>query len=147
MNPADHSFGKEHRLCGKKRIDRLFVEGRSFFAYPFRCVWSVDGDPAGTELSDQAPCARILVSVAKKNHKRAVVRNKLKRRIREAYRLNRHRWEGLALPEGRSLSVAFIYTPKEILEYSVIEHGVVKILSEIRKRLAPGAGLPVRAAD
>jgi ribonuclease P protein component len=144
VNPADHSFGKEHRLCGKKRIDRLFAGGRSFFAYPFRCVWSVAGEEGA---AGDGPYARILISVAKKNHKRAVARNKLKRRTREAYRLNRHRWEGLALPPGRILNIALIYTPKEILEYSVIEHGVVKILSEIRKRLAPGADLPAGAAD
>jgi ribonuclease P protein component len=143
MNPSDHSFGKEHRLCGKKRIDRLFAEGRSFFAYPFRCVWTAT-DPAPDKAG--AP-VQILISVGKKNHKRAVARNKLKRRIREACRLNRYGWADISGPDGRIVTVALIYTSKEILEYSVIEHGVVKVFSEIRKRLAPGADLPVRAAD
>lgn len=142
MNP-DRSFGKAHRLCGKKRIDRLFAEGQSFFAYPFRCVWTVM-DPEWEKVS--AP-VQILISVGKKNHKRAVVRNKLKRRIREAYRLNRPCWEDVSSSQGRIVTVALLYTSKEILEYSVIEHGVVKVLSEIRKRLASGADLPVRAAD
>ncbi len=143
MNPSHHRFGKAHRLCGKKQIDRLFAQGQSFFAYPFRCVWTT-AEPVPDKAS--AP-VQILISVGKKNHKRAVARNKLKRRIREAYRLNRHHPNDISGPDGRIVTVALLYTSKEILEYSVIEHGIVKVLSEIRKRLAPDADLSVRAAD
>lgn len=144
MSAPDHRFGKQHRLCGKKRIDRLFEQGQSFFAYPFRCVWMVTDEGDAPEEGD-ALCPQMLVSVGKKNHKRAVARNTLKRRTREAYRLNRR--ADLALIGGRRLAVAFLYTPKEILEYAVIEHGVVKALAEIRKRLAPTGGAPAGAAD
>ncbi len=140
---VDHSFGKEHRLCGKKAIDRLFAEGCSFFVHPFRCVWSVlDPDP----MRETAP-VRILISVGKKNHKRAVARNKIKRRIREAYRLNRHRWEPVPLPEGKRLIVALIYGSKEILEYKTIEDGLVRLFTELGKRLATDGDRPVRPAD
>lgn len=101
---------------------------------------------AGREMAE----VQILVSVSKRNHKRAVARNKLKRRIREACRLNRHRWGEpgqLGLPEGRRLVLAFIYSSKEILEYSTIEHGVVKAIREIQKRLAAGVDLSVHPAD
>jgi len=147
MSAPDRRFGKQHRLCGKKRIDRLFAQGQSFFAYPFRCVWMVVGEAAAEtrEGLSESPCAQMLVSVSKKNHKRAVARNTLKRRTREAYRLNRR--DDLALADGRRLAVAFLYTSKEILDYAVIEHGVVKALAEIHKRLAPGVGAPVHAAD
>jgi ribonuclease P protein component len=143
MPPADHSFGKEHRLHGAKRIDRLFAEGRSFFAFPFRCVWTVASPPP------ERPCApvQILISVGKRNHKRAVARNILKRRTREAYRLNRHRWDDLALPDGRVILLALIYTPKEILTYSAIEHGVVKALTDIHRRLETDRRRTVHPAD
>ncbi len=141
-NAVDYSFGKEHRLCGKKSIDGLFAQGYSFFVYPFRCVWSVvDPDP----LRETAP-VQILISVGKKNHKRAVARNKLKRRIREAYRLNRSRWE-MPLPQGKRLIVALIYGSKEILEYKTIEDGLVGLFTELRKRLAADGDRAVRRAD
>lgn len=142
MDIIDYSFGKKHRLSSRTLIERLFGEGCSFFAYPFRCVWLVTGpDP----YRETAP-VQVLVSVSKRNHKRAVARNKIKRRVREAYRLNRHRFE-MPLPDNKRLVVAFIYSPKDILEYSAIEHGVVKSISEIQKRLAAGTDLSVRSAD
>lgn len=90
---------------------------------------------------------QILVSVGKKNHKRAVARNKLKRRTREAYRLNRHLWEGISLPENEHLVLGLIYGSKEILQYTAIEHGVVKAIAEIRKQLAADRDPAFRPAD
>ena len=143
MDAINHSFSKKHRLSSHTLIERLFGGGCSFFAYPLRCVWMITEPAPGKEMAD----VQILVSVSKKNHKRAVARNKLKRRIREAYRLNRHHWGELALPENKRLVLAFIYSSKEILEYSTIEHGVVKAISEIQKRLAAGIDLSVCPAD
>lgn len=138
----DFSFGKEYRLCGKKSVDRLFAEGRSFFAAPFRCVWLiVEPDPA----RKTAP-VQVLISVPKKNHKRAVARNKLKRRIREAYRLNRHAF-GLQAIEGQRVVVGLLYNSREILDYQTIEDGLVRLFTELGRRLAAGADRPVRAAD
>ena len=143
MSTTDHSFGKEHRLCGKKRIDRLFAEGRSFFAHPFRCVWmEVEPDV----YREMAP-VQVLVSIGKRNHKRAVARNKIKRRTREAYRLNRHRWEGAPLAKDKRLIVGLLYSSKEILDYSTIEHGVVRAIAEIRKQLAADRDPAVCGAD
>lgn len=143
MTSIDYSFGKKHRLSSHTLINRLFGEGSAFFAYPFRCVWLLSEPVSGRESAE----VQILVSVSKRNHKRAVVRNKLKRRIREAYRLNRHCLSGLNLPEGKQLVLAFVYSSKDILDYSTIEYGVIKMLSEIQKRIASGIDLSVRSSD
>ena len=145
-NAVDYSFGKEHRLCGKKSIDGLFAQGRSFFVHPFRCVWLVVEGDLCTAPYQETWSVQILVSVGKKNHKRAVARNKLKRRIREAYRLNRSRWE-MPLPQGKRLIVALIYGSKETLEYKTIEDGLVRLFTELRKRLAADGDRAVRRAD
>lgn len=79
--PLRNNFRKAERLCSHKALAELFAQGEAFLVYPIRCVYrrvEFDGEPM-----------RVLISAPKKNHRRAVHRNLLKRRIREAYRLNR----------------------------------------------------------
>lgn len=80
----DSGFGlkKAERLCGKKAIDALFAgtDSKSLSAYPIRIVFRPT-EEAGI---------RILVSVSKKRFRHAVDRNRVKRQLREAYRLNKH---------------------------------------------------------
>jgi ribonuclease P protein component len=73
------SFGKSERLSGQKLIDTLFSDGKSYVVPPFRIVWFK------YEITGVFP-VRLLISVSKKKIKKAVDRNLIKRRIREAYR-------------------------------------------------------------
>jgi ribonuclease P protein component len=77
-----YTFKKEERLCSKKLIEELFHNGSSFLLYPFRIVWLVHPLPA------EVP-AQVLINAPKRRFKKAVDRNLIKRRIREAYRLNK----------------------------------------------------------
>lgn len=112
-----HRFPKSRRLCSVKEIDNLLKRGKNLFAEPFRVTF-VKIDGKGQD--------KILISVPKRNFKRAVDRNLLKRRIREAYRLNR--------PEETDtthLHIMFVYTHKEILDFQHIEQQMVHILSKL----------------
>jgi ribonuclease P protein component len=108
-----HSFGKEERLNNKKSIQELFDKGSSFFLYPFKIFYIIDPlDGSGKN--------KILISVSKKLHKKAVDRNLIKRRIKEAYRLNKH----LISNDGRThqpLLIGFIFVAKQILTFNHIE--------------------------
>ena len=117
-----HTFSKSERLCAKKDITLLLNKGRYF---------SVDGIfrvcmRERTEASDggqaTAPKARLLISVPKRHFKRAVRRNLLKRRIREAYRRNK--------PES-PVDLMVIYLPAEVLEYGAIEAAIRKVVVHI----------------
>ncbi|MFW6246341.1 MAG: ribonuclease P protein component, partial [Tangfeifania sp.] len=76
------TFQKKEKLCSKKQFDKLFADGSSFLVYPLKVVF------IETELSGRYP-AQAAFTVSKKLFKSAVKRNLLKRRMREAYRLNK----------------------------------------------------------
>ena len=76
------TFRKNERLCRKTSIDELFSKGQSFFVYPFKISWIIAQEDEGSP-------AQVLISVPKRNFKKAVKRNQIKRLIREVYRKER----------------------------------------------------------
>ena len=72
-----------------------------------------------------------MVSVPKRLHKRANVRNLLKRRMREAYRLNKEPLREICIRENIRLSLGLLYTSGEIADYKTIEHAVRKIIKRL----------------
>lgn len=81
--PNTYTFSKEEHLCSKRLISLLFAKSSSFNLYPLRFVYyTPENLPPGS--------TQVLISVSKRYFKRAVDRNRLKRQIREAYRLNKH---------------------------------------------------------
>ncbi len=100
-------FRKEERLCSIKLIEQLYSQGSSFSFYPFRIIYSI-------QPIQEVP-AQIVISVPKRKFKRAVDRNKIKRRIKEVYR---HSKEDFLYPQlvekNISLHILIIYTGNEI---------------------------------
>jgi len=127
---ADLSFRKNERLCSKKIIEKLFPEGKSIFVFPLKIIF------IETQLPSKNP-VQAAFTVGKRNFKRAVQRNLIKRRMREAYRLNKSKFYD-EIGE-KQIAVFFIYTGKTILEYSQIEaavkKGMKKVLSELDTNL------------
>ena len=116
---------KPERLHSFGAIRRLFKEGQSGFVYPFRYMFYIE-DAAQSE-------AAILFSTPKKFHKRANKRNTIRRRMREAYRLNK---EVLTARLGnRRIELALIYSSKTIHDYKFIENALKKSLEQIASNL------------
>lgn len=118
----DFSFRKEERLCSKKIIDILFTEGISFLVFPLK-IQIIE-----TKLPVSLP-AQVAFIVSKKIFKKAIDRNMLKRRMREAYRLNKNDFY-INLKE-RQLAVFFIFIGKEIIGYKQIETAMKKAMKKI----------------
>lgn len=120
------TFPKQERLSWKRHIDLLFANGRSFVAFPLRVIYlPVEEDALSARAS-------VLISVPKKKFKRAVKRNLIKRRMREAYRIHKQElFDALANNRQRML-VAFLYLDKEILPFSEIEKVMQKALDILR---------------
>ena len=108
---------KEERLCSQKIIGELFTSGESFLAYPLKVVF------LKTDCSQAYP-AQAAFTVSKRNFKQAVKRNLLKRRMREAYRLNKPAFQDELALKNINLAMMFVYVGKDIAEYPAIEKGM-----------------------
>ena len=122
-----NALPKCERLCSLRALRRLFEEGRSGFVYPFRYTYLTE--------ESTSPSVEVLFSVPKRNHKRANKRNLLKRRMREAYRLNNAELKSEVQSRGKALDIALIYSSEEILPSTTIAHALTKILAEIAQRV------------
>lgn len=114
---AKLTFKKQERLHKEKLIQELFERGSSFYFYPFKVL--VKLNPDNTFRVHQ-----VLISVSRKNFKKAVDRNLIKRRIRESFRLNKN-----LLQATPKFLIAYIYTAKEILTFAQIQERLVKTLN------------------
>lgn len=123
MNLAHRNFNfpKKEKLTGKKLIEELFKDGSSFYNHPIRLKYL---------STDEYHYNRVLITVPKKNQSRAVDRNLTKRRIREAYRLNKNIL--LDSSEKRYL-LAIMYLSNEILSYKEIEDKLIQLLHRLSK--------------
>jgi ribonuclease P protein component len=122
---SNNSFGKTERLSSAKVIEKLFENGRKFSNYPFRIFWKVTDRNESTEI-------KVLVSVPKKFFSKAVERNLIKRRIREAYRKNKQiLYNGIKTNSSQSIELAFIYAGKDIIEYHELEIKIISALQNI----------------
>jgi ribonuclease P protein component len=106
-----YTFQREERLKSKKLIDQLFAKGKGISSNPVRLVYFLQ--------ESENPLPQVLFSVSKRNFKRAVDRNRIKRQMREVYRLHRDHY---FTPEAKNAYLlAFIYTAKEKIPYNILE--------------------------
>jgi len=113
------TFPKSERLHSKKLIEELFNKGSYFYLYPFRVTYFFQKESAEPN--------QLMVSVSKRKFKSAVSRNRIKRLMKEAYRLNKH----LLAPQG--CLVAIVYTSDEIPEFPFIQKRIQKAMRKLNE--------------
>ncbi len=138
MDTTFHTKGnrlyKAEKLCSTSAVSRMFECGSSFIAYPLRVVWAESPTPAAA--TQPAPAVRFMITIPKKRVRRAVKRVLLRRRVREAYRLNRHLIVPALNEAGCHIDVAFIYLDSVPAPYSKISERMQESLGRIAEALA-----------
>jgi ribonuclease P protein component len=115
------SFGKEEKLCSRKRIAEVFVRGKVVFSHPLKVSFIARNESEDPSL--------FLVSVPKRNLKKAVNRNRVKRLMRESIRLNKN-----ILSDSRNkFDICIVYTGKKIPKPEVIDIKIKDVLEKIKE--------------
>jgi len=125
------SLNKSERLKSKKLIDALFASGHSSFVHPLKVYFSWQPQT----VSSHSPIL-FSVSVPKKKIKIAAHRNKVKRRIREAYRQNKNPLHNMLTEDGRyQLALMFVHLSDTQTTYKKLEKAIVKLLRRLEDEI------------
>lgn len=125
MEKKRFGFPKREHLKSKSAIENLYANGSSVTAFPLRAVFlSAKAEPG-------APTAAILISVAKRRFRHAVDRNLMKRRIREAYRLNKQPFIDELQKSDKQMAVAILYIDNRHSSTQFLHRKMQKLLSSI----------------
>lgn len=147
MTAVRNTLCKEERLHGRNAIEQLFKKAgsRSMVAFPLRAVYALTKREDDEDLSEEeggeekknGVRVKMLASVPKRQFKRAVKRNRVKRQIREAFRKNKHPLSDAVaeIDSSAELSVAFIWIDNNLHPSAEVEKKVQRLLLRIEEKL------------
>ena len=129
-SPMRFTFPKAEHLCLQREINALFAStSRSLVAYPLRALLHI------VPHEGNGPQAKVLISVSKRKFKRAVDRNRAKRQIREAYRLQKHTLIE-QLPDGVGCHLAFIWIADQPCDSNLVHKRMGNLLQRLAEQIA-----------
>ena len=118
-------FGKKEKLKSRKGIEELFLNGKNFSVFPLRVTYQFS--------TAEETVVQVGVTAGKRYFKKAVDRNRIKRLIREAYRLQKHELKEVLKQKHQSCSLFFMYVDKTIPSFSVVKEAMNKCLKRLEK--------------
>ncbi len=119
------TLGTRERLKSRKKIQSLFSKGKSLAFSPFRIIYQIQDDVS----------LQLCVAVSSRQFKKAVDRNRIKRLIREAYRLQKNELKNLLIRRDKGLDLFIIYNGKTLPEYAFVFQKTGEIIQKIIKEI------------
>ena len=123
-----YKLPRKNILRSQKTITGLFQPGFFVSSYPIRVNYLLQPKIEG------APEIQVLFSVSKKRFKKATDRNRVKRLLREVYRLNQQQLYTLSLPDGQQLAMAVIYTAPELFSFQVLKVAFIQCIQKMERK-------------
>ena len=125
------TFPKKERICSKIIIDKLFSGGNTAMTvFPLRAIFMTEP----LKDNDKYP-VQVLISVSKRRMHHAVDRNRIKRQIREMYRLNKNQLVQSCSERGMKLYIAFISLADEPCDTVKVEKSMIKLLRKTQEKI------------
>ena len=125
-----YTLGGEERLKSRKKIQDLFTKGKVINFSPFKIMYQLDEANSPLQMG---------VAVGTRQFKKAVDRNRIKRMVKEAYRLQKNELKSSLIARKTGLSLFFIYTGKTIPSYDFVYEKIGKILLKLESELNASA--------
>lgn len=121
------TLGKSERLCSEKIISGLFKPGFFIKGHPVQFNYNF------LEHSDTP--VKVLFVVSKKRIRTAVNRNRVKRMLRELYRLNKHPLHDALALSGKKFALAVIYNQNKVIDYKDLQEGYMKVYQKLLEQV------------
>ena len=118
-------MGQNERLKSRKQIEFLFSQGQSFHSSPFKIYYSA------VPVTDKRKQLQFAVGVGTRYFKHAVDRNRVKRLIREAYRLQKQELQQMIQEKELQLTMFFIFTGKAVPDFEIIKEKMKLALDKL----------------
>ena len=126
MANAPHSYNRQEKLKSRKLIEQLFSKGKAINAHPLRLIYTVPEEKMDFPV-------KLGVTVSSRNFKKAVDRNRIKRLMREAYRLNKTDLLTHAENTNQQIAAFIMYTDRTLPDFAFINEKTKLILNKLIK--------------
>lgn len=123
MNQGPFTFPRKQKLKSRKLLGKLFQSGKSLNAFPIKLIYQTNSPFVGMTLMAS-------VGASSRNFKKAVDRNRIKRLLRESFRLEQAILQ-TGLPQDRQWQLFFIYTGKELPDGKLIQNKMQYLMQKL----------------
>jgi len=122
------SYNKKEKLKSRSQLEAIFASGKTFSVFPLK-VFFLETGTAQTEN------VKVGVGVSARHFKKAVQRNRIKRVLREAYRLEKQSLQQQLIEQQKQIAVFFLYIDKEMPAFEVVRDKMKDCLSKLQSKL------------